>query len=1094
MKYRALLLLFCSVVCAAVSAQSGKYFSPDNGLSSSLVNAVYQDSRGFVWIATEYGLNRFDGLTFTIYSHSEEDAGSLANNYSQALGEDSHQNLLVASENALMRYNRETDSFSRIPLIRNSKRVTARVVNMKTDVDGTVWIATRGQGLFRLDSESTDAQSVDQTFGDANVNYQSSLWVDSKGFVWIGTENEGLISFERKTRKKTLFQDPRFVEGGVTCITEDDKGTIFVGTNKNGLFRYDRAEQKMIPVPYRDNGVVGTIYCMEYINGQLLIGTDGQGMKMYDAEAGAVMDYPIERAPIDLSDAKIHALIKGDEGNVWLGLFQRGLVSIPQGGGTFDYFGYKSIKDNSLGTASILSINQTPDKHIWVSGDGEGLYELDERGHRLRHFQPSGAGTVPQTVLCSYLDSQGSFWVGSFLGGISRLDRATGRCQLMADSLKAAIVYSIAEDKQHNLYFSLFGQGFVQYNLLSHDMKRYSSSKDEKIDRSRDELMGDWVMGIFCDRDGYVWLGHDKGVSCFNPETESFLNFDRRNTLVTGCVGYAFCQDVHGNVWAGTTDGLYRYNRQSNQTRHFTTKDGMASNVVCGLAADEHGNIWISTYQGMSCYNAASGQFVNYQASDGLQGNEFTHGAYFTAPDGRVFFGGTCGVTAFYPDKVGAVSRPVEVHITEFYIGNDAVHRNTQSGGQPVVTQDVFDAETFRLAHNDNTFSISFTTLSYDHPEQITYQYRIDELGDTWMTTRPGVERVTYNNLAPGTYTFRIMALDHGRASQERIVQIIIEKPWYTTWWAILLYVVGFMLVVWVFAIFVLARLRRRRHKAQLAEEGKMNDAKSIFFARFSEEIRKPIASQLKTLELFRKTDKEGTLRDIHLNLYRLTYGLYHLVQQMLDVRRIEQEQIQLHFQKLDIVEFIDTLVPHFQSSATEKRLRFVFAHQHQKEMVYFDPDQFIHVVINTLVCAFRRTPEGGDVRLSLSVGRDEECEDALAEYCEMVVEDGGPGLKPSQKEHLFDRFYHDDEAFDSVGRVNLYMVKCLVELHHGTVHVDSERDDRGTRFIIRIPMGKSHLTPEELSPAPVRQFSHREVAPMREMNETKVEALIGVD
>jgi signal transduction histidine kinase/ligand-binding sensor domain-containing protein len=1002
--------------------------------------------------------------------------------------------LLVASENALMRYNRENDSFSRIPLLRNDRRVTARVVSIQTDGDGTVWIATRGQGLFRLDSGQSDAQSVDQTFGDANLNYQSTLWVDSKGLVWIGTENEGLVCFDRKKGEKLVFNDARFVESGVTCIAEDDKGVVYVGTNKKGLMRYDREKKTMTSVNYAGAGSPGTIYCMAYINNKLIIGTDGQGVKVYNPERDVIEDYPVDRAPIDLSEAKIHALYKGSEGNVLLGLFQRGVVSVPEAGSTFDYFGYKSIKGNPLGTACILSVYQTPDKHIWVSGDGEGLYELDENGHRLNHFQPTGsANSVPLTPLCTYLDSQGTFWVGSFLGGISRMDRKSGSCTIMADSLRAAIVYAIGEDTKHNLYFSLFGQGFVQYNLDKHDMARYQSSKDDKVDRARDELMGDWVNAIFCDKDGYVWLGHDKGVSCFNPESGSFLNFDHRNTLAIGCVGYAFCEDSNGNVWAGTTDGLYCYNRKHNETRHFTVKDGLASNVVCGLAADEHGNIWCSTYQGMSCYEAASSHFVNYQASDGLQGNEFTHGAYYRAADGRIFFGGTNGVTAFYPTRVGAVEHSMEVHITEFYIGNDAVHRNTQSGGRSVVDGEVFDAGVFHLAHNDNTFSIAFTTMTYDHPEQITYQYRIDQLGSDWMTTRPGVERVTYNNLAPGTYTFRIVAVDHGKESEERVVTIVIAKPWYTEWWAILSYVALFLVLVWVFAVFVLARLRRHRRLTEENHVSELKDARSTFYAHFSEEIRKPVAALLNTLEMFRIKDKDGTLREIHLTMYRQAYRLYHLVQQMIDVRAIEHREMRLHFQQVDLVDFISSLTPHFESTATARQVRFVFAHQHQKELVWVDPNQFIHVIVNTLVNAFKFTPEGGNVRITLSTGHDDSRQDALFEYCQITVEDSGVGMRPEQAKHLFDRFYQDSSTDKSqtVGRTGLFMVKAIVELHHGEIFVDTSEDVAGVRFVIHLPMGKNHLTPEELAPAPPRKLTHREVAPMREMNETKVEALV---
>jgi signal transduction histidine kinase len=202
---------------------------------------------------------------------------------------------------------------------------------------------------------------------------------------------------------------------------------------------------------------------------------------------------------------------------------------------------------------------------------------------------------------------------------------------------------------------------------------------------------------------------------------------------------------------------------------------------------------------------------------------------------------------------------------------------------------------------------------------------------------------------------------------------------------------------------------------------------------------------------------------------------------------------MRLHFQQVDLVDFISSLTPHFESTATARQVRFVFAHQHQKELVWVDPDQFIHVIVNTLVNAFKFTPEGGNVRITLSTGHDDSRQDALFEYCQITVEDSGVGMRPEQAKHLFDRFYQDSSTDKSqtVGRTGLFMVKAIVELHHGEIFVDTSEDVAGVRFVIHLPMGKNHLTPEELAPAPPRKLTHREVAPMREMNETKVEALV---
>lgn len=260
------------------------------------------------------------------------------------------------------------------------------------------------------------------------------------------------------------------------------------------------------------------------------------------------------------------------------------------------------------------------------------------------------------------------------------------------------------------------------------------------------------------------------------------------NTLVEDRVGYVVQEDHAGNIWAGTTDGLYCFNKKTDELTCFTVADGLPNNVICGICEDEEHNMWISTYMGICKYDAKTGRYINYYAGDGLQGNEFTHGAFYKDEAGKVYFGGINGITYFQPSSIESVLKDTKVWITDFSIFNQPVRKNTRSGRHTVIYTSVPDANMFQLAHYDNTFSIVFSTLQYNNPEQISYQYKIEELSNQWLSTEPGVNRVTYNNLLPGKYTFHVRALSHGNLSEIRTVKILITPPWYEMWWAYCIY------------------------------------------------------------------------------------------------------------------------------------------------------------------------------------------------------------------------------------------------------------------------------------------------------------------
>ena len=1046
-------------------AQTGRFYTTDGGLSSSLINHFFQDSKGFMWTATEYGLNSFDGLRFANYWHVSGDSTSIKNNYVRTLFEDSRQNLLIGCIDGLMRYDRETNTFSEIPMIRAGKQVFPHVTQMQELHNGEIWMTTTGQGMFRLDEQRKQAVSVDELLRQSNYNFQSCFYEDSYYNLWIGTYGNGLICYMPATKEARVFKYPTLNDNNIAAIIEDKQGNLFVGTQKRGLSCYNRKKNTFTPVPYVGNGAL-SVYCMALVDGQLLVGTDGQGLKLYNPVKKQLEDYTINTAPMDFSEGKIHTILEDKDKNLWLGLFQKGIVLIPKQSNPFEYYGSKSTYYNPIGQGCVMSIFQDSNQHLWIGADNEGIYELDAEGGCLRHYQPgSSSHSVANTIMCIYEDSEKNLWLGSYTRGIAKLNRKTGVCDysLPVDNEK---ILSITEDKQKNLYIGTLGSGFYQYNLQTGSLKHYESAKDETGDLKRNELVNDWINYIFCDSEGFIWLGHYKGVSCFNPLTGSFINYRQVNTLISGCVGYAIQEDYSGNIWAGTTDGLYCFNKKTEELKRFTTADGLSNNVICGLCEDSRHDIWLSTYMDISKYDVKNNRFVNYYSGDGLQGNEFTHGAFYKDKKGKIYFGGINGVTYFSPESIGSVSKETNVWVTDFYVFNHPIHKNSLSGGEPVIDTSVQDANQFRLSYKDNTFSIVFSTLQYNNPEQISYQYKVDELGSQWLSTEPGVNRVTYNNLPPGQYTFQVRALNYGNYSETRTVKILITPPWYQTWWAYCVYITLAGLLVLGIVNYILSRMRHRREIMKREHAEQLNEAKLQFFINISHEIRTPMTLIINPLEKLLADKRDGELHKTYLMIYRNAQRILRLINQLMDVRKLDKGQMFMKFRETDMVGFIADLMQTFEHMARKKNIRFVFKHEMPQLKVWIDLNNFDKVLMNILSNAFKYTPDGGEVQVSLSTGRDITRRDALRDYFEIVITDSGIGIDRNKIERIFERFYQidNDVTKSNFGTgIGLHLSRSLVQLHHGIIFAENREDAPGSRFIIRIPLGSAHLRTDEL-------------------------------
>jgi len=1049
-------------------AQTGKFYSIDNDLSNSLINGVYQDRKGFLWISTENGLNKFDGMKFSIYKHIPEDSTSLKNNYVRTVFEDSAGNFWVGCINGLMKYDWGTDSFREMKMYRDGKQVFPHITCIIETHNGDIWITTSGQGVFSIKKGDADNTIVPQLENILNSKYLNSIFEDSDHNLWIGSENDGLNFYSSATKEITTFSAPDNISSNnISSIAEDKQGNIYVGTLTRGLNIYDKKTKSFRPIAYKENThlLIKTLLLNSKDN-TLYIGTDGQGLKVYDKSRGSIDDYEINSASFDFSKGKVHSILQDKDNNIWLGIFQKGIMFIPGTAKKFDYFGFKSFKNNPIGSSCIMSVCKDSNDITWIGTDNDGIYGINEKGERVAHYvENSLPSSISNTILSIFEDSDKNLWIGSYTKGLAKLNKKTGHCEYIPELLTEKI-YSIKEDNKKNLLVGTYGAGLFKINLQNKSITRYESRKVENDDFSVDELSNDWINDILFDKDGLIWIGHYKGVSCFNPVKNTFINYLDKNTILPGIVVYTLHEDRVGNIWIGSSEGLYSFSKKDSTVKKYTEKNGLSNGVICGICEDEEHNLWISTYLGISKFIVSENRFINYFVGDGIQSNEFTRGAKFKDEGGKIYFGGINGLTKFLPEDITESKKELRILITDFYLFNHSVKIGDKSGGNNIIATSVLEADTFTLSHNDNTFSIEFSTLDFTNPERIVYQYLIEELSQDWINSYPGANRVTYTNLKPGTYTFKVRARDYDNYSRTKTITIIITPPWYQTTWAYCGYTLLGLLLIYIIANFIRSRIYRRQNEMKRRHLEQINEAKLQFFINISHEIRTPMTLIINPLEKLIAENQDPEKQKSYLMIHRNSQRILRLINQLMDIRKLDKGQMHLKYRETDIVGFIEDLVKTFEYPAQMKNIGFNFIHKDETLYVWVDLNNFDKILLNILSNAFKYTPDNGNITVELTTGKDDTIKGPLRKYFEITIIDSGIGIDENKIEQIFERFYqiNNDLTNSNFGTgIGLHLARSLVKLHHGIIFAENKKDTAGSRFIIRIPLGSDHLNTHDL-------------------------------
>lgn len=1074
---KTLFFFCCHLLLAAftfVNAQTGRFYSTDKELSNSLINKVYQDKRGFIWVATEDGLNKFDGNRFIVYKKNKNEPDALLNNYVKTLFEDSKGRFWVACINGIQIYDQATHTFQSIPIRHNrdnmAPQTSANIIELQ---NGEIWLGTYGGGIISLKENEFIPQE------ELNRKIQSyfiqTIYEDSKQNIWIATENKGLFCYTPSNGQVQNFTAPgQLTSEDISCFCEDKEGTLFISTLNGGLMKLNPSNSQFTPIPYKGNNRLSIKTLTIDNNNNLYIGTEGFGLKIYNRSTNSIDDYDVHNGVFDLSSSKVHSILEDKDGNLWLGIFQKGLLMIPSMPNKFNYYGYKSFPKSEIGSSCVMSILVDRQNVAWIATDNDGLYAVNDEGKQILHFKEEGSNrSAPRNIICLLEDSEHKLWIGSYLSGLTLMNKQTGVCTPVNEQLstpKASDnkkIFCIAEDRNQHIWVGTYGSGVYKMDISGKVINQYQSSKSQNENWQVNKLCNDWINCIIEDNEGLLWIGTCNGLSCFNPKTENFINYLSQNNLLPNTFVHTLLQDDKGFIWVGTSEGLYKFDKRTQKFSIYTTQQGLPSDVICGMVQDDMNNYWISTHQGKSKLIADTETFINYTASDGIQGNEFTRGAFYKDHRGKIYFGGTGGVTSFYPKDIAEPDKKLRIEITDFILGNHSVRKGDMLGKHAITDSDVMDATRFTLTYERNSFRMELSTLDFANPERIIYQYKIKELETNWLNTSPGMNRVSYANLSPGTYTLMVRAKDNKSTSDIRTVEIVVTPPWYNTWWAKVLWSCLLVLVLYALTMYVISRIHRRQEIMKQRHQEQINEAKLQFFINISHEIRTPMTLIISPLEKLIAEHSEK--QQVYLMIYRNAQRILRLINQLMDIRKLDKGQMHLKFRETDMVGFIEDLMQTFNYQAQKKNITFTF----DKELpdadslkVWIDLNNFDKVLMNVLSNAFKYTSDGGNIHILLKTGHNSAYRGALKDYFEICVTDDGIGIDKDKIKQIFERFYqiNNDMTQSNFGTgIGLHLARSLVKLHHGLIKAENREDEQGTRFIIRLPLGSDHLKTDEL-------------------------------
>jgi signal transduction histidine kinase/ligand-binding sensor domain-containing protein len=1068
-----------------------KRLTPNEGLSQGHVTSIVKDHQGFMWFATDEGLNKYDGYTFTVYKNGSEPK-SLGNNFVRDLVEDHNGELWVATSSGLDKLDRKNDGF--VHYTPSGKDIY--IEEIFEDSQKRMWIGSN-EGLYLFDRDKGTFHHYQHEAKNTNSlshNTIHHIAEDNEGQLWIATQ-DGLNRFDPRTERFIRYQenphDDRSIGSSwVTTVYKDSKGRIWAATLGSGIALFDRQSGTFINFqhdPAKANTVAhnDVLSLVEGNDGKLWIGTENGGLSVFDYENNAFVTYQYDAGDnTSLSNNSVHSLYKDDIGNIWVGTWSGGVNFLARVGDKFAHYKRIANEPNSLSNNIVTTITGDHDGNVWMGTDGGGLNLLDRQRKTIIHYRndPAKSNTIKSDYIISTTEvSEDLLALAYHRVGFDLLNRKTGQITHLPEDSQdpdgAPLANTSGTMVHKNLWMgTYYNFGLFHYDRTSNQFTRY---RHDPLDPH--SISDGSIMSLLEDRDGNVWIGMgmNSGVDFFDRKNNRFIHHrhDPNNKhSISSNIVLSIVEDREGNVWMGTGNGLNCFDKKTQRFRSYTEKDGLANNVIYGILEDRHGNLWISSNKGICKFNPTTKAFRNYDVSDGLQDNTFKAQAWYQTKQGEMFFGGINGFNVFHPDSIRDNPFVPPVWITDFQIFNKPV----TIGQDSPLPQHIAETKEITLSYDQSVFTFAFAALNYTLPEKNQYAYKLERFDKDWnyVSNR---RTATYTNLDAGDYIFRVKASNNDGIWNEQGASLIIHilPPWWETTWfrasaaLVILGLGGGFYRLRTRAIKIQNRkleelVDSRTKELQVAnleiqksnqELVSMEKIKENMLAVMSHEIRTPLNSMIGLAHVLIRRNPRADQIEIIQTLRTSGDHLLHLVNDVLDYNKIQGRKLDLEVLRFNLIDILKQLHSMFMRVAAEKNLHFsVQLSTSLPAILMGDPTRLLQILSNLVSNAIKFTAKGS---VTLYARTLEQTEHRCT--VEFKVEDTGIGI-PADKIHLlyepFSQLYPETHRKYGGSGLGLMIVKNLVEAMSGSVAFESI-PDKTTTVTVTIPFNIEHSNNE---------------------------------
>lgn len=1076
------LVLFILSIFVEIQAQPMEFAHLDNsdGLSNNQIEYIIKDSHGFMWFATDAGLNRYDGKHFKIFRHYPNNKESMPLSRVTRIYEDYQGNLWLTDATNFCIFNYESETFTtNTDSVFASLNLPPNPTRIIIDTQANFLLHYADSGLYKFNPRTKDLSVYHQTNLSTTLSKGIPINIQTtEGYIWVLFQS-GLLERINEASGLVDFRDAYFTTAKpvstiqkLLFIDNDNEPWIYPGAGDKDVAYYS-FEAKHWVFFNESKNVLSSNFVRKVTqdhNNAIWIATDHGGINIYNKRTGkiTVIKHEADR-PTSICQNSIISLYCDNSGIMWVGSYKNGISYHHP-----NLFKFRPVPLNNLLGPNFNSYDcnrllKDSQDNLWIGTNGQGLIKYNEKTNKAQLYTHNAyqSGSISSDIITSICeDHTQTLWIGTFLGGLNALGSNSQSFKKHTtdngntNSLSNKSVYEIIEDANHNLWLATLGGGIDKLNVSRTNFEHFNQVNTPT-------LYSDYIVSMYLANNNQLFVCTSSGVNTINTKTnqvDAYFNKGRFPKYKFTTRINSMMEDSRNLIWTATEYGIDIYNLNSEQIIHLTAKDGLPSDEIVSLIEDNNKNMWAGTHNGLifiECIYKGSQLtpiITRFDTNDGLPSNTFNINATHKDSYGNIYLGTTKGYIKINPNKLFYNRTAPTPRFTELLIANKPVKAHEKINNTVILSSTICDSKSIDLPYDQTNIAIHLSAMSYLHPNKNRFRYQLKGLEENWTEITNGNNTISYSNLNSGHYKLIVYASNDDNVwSKEPItLDINVHPPFWSTWWAYVIYFIILIIFITLITKFQLRRQKKVFDQDKIIMEAQklheVDQMKFRFFTNVSHEFKTPLTLILSPLEKLLGEPQTEVQHEMLTMMYRNAQNLLELVNDILDFRKLDLQKMTLNVSQGDVVSFTKDITQSFSDLASSKSIKLTFSTYIDSLTMEFDQNKLQRILSNLLSNAIKYSNPNNKVDVSLSIF--ETLTDENGKRLCIKVSDTGVGIEPNEINKIFDRFYrierpNNNESGTGVG---LHIVSEFVKLHGGEITVEST-PKKGSTFTVYLPI-----------------------------------------